>query len=181
MTSKLKVNLINDSGDNNIFTSDGSCVITSSKFKVGQVLSTTKTDSFQSTATSVTDITGLSVAITPTSTSSKVLVMVHGNVSDGGPTYEAAMKMFRDSTEICKGDNGSATNIGFDNARRNSGGNESKKFSMTFLDSPNTTSSTTYKIAVKVDQSGSTFNFNRTASSNNSSLVSTITVMEILP
>ena len=149
--------------------------------KIGQVLSTTKTDSFQSTATSVTDITGLSVAITPTSTSSKVLVMVHGNVSDGGPTYEAAMKMFRDSTEICKGDNGSATNIGFDNARRNSGGNESKKFSMTFLDSPNTTSSTTYKIAVKVDQSGSTFNFNRTASSNNSSLVSTITVMEILP
>ena len=88
--------------------------------------------------------------------------------------------MFRDSTEICKGDNGSATNIGFDNARRNSGGNESKKFSMTFLDSPNTTSSTTYKIAVKVDQSGSTFNFNRTASSNNSSLVSTITVMEVL-
>ena len=149
--------------------------------KIGQVLSTTKTDSFQSTSTSVTDITGLSVAITPTSTSSKVLVMVHGNVSDGGPTYEAAMKMFRDSTEICKGDNGSATNIGFDNARRNSGGNESKKFSMTFLDSPNTTSSTTYKIAVKVDQSGSTFNFNRTASSNNSSLVSTITVMEILP
>ena len=149
--------------------------------KIGQVLSTTKTDSFQSTSTSVTDITGLSVAITPTSTSSKVLVMVHGNVSDGGPTYEAAMKMFRDSTEICKGDNGSATNIGFDNARRNSGGNESKKFSMTFLDSPNTTSSTTYKIAIKVDQSGSTFNVNRTNTSNNSSLVSTITVMEVLP
>jgi hypothetical protein len=29
MTSKLKVNLINDAGDNNIITSDGSGVITS--------------------------------------------------------------------------------------------------------------------------------------------------------
>ena len=73
MTSKLKVNLINDSGDNNIITSDGSGVITSSKFKIGQVVSTTKTDGFSTSSTSVTDVTGLSVSITPTSTSSKVL------------------------------------------------------------------------------------------------------------
>ena len=146
--------------------------------KIGQVVSTTKTDGFSTSSTSVTDVTGLSVSITPTSTSSKVLILVDGNVSESSQTSEGAMKLFRDSTEICKGTNGSASNIGFDNMRRNSGSDESKKFAMNFLDSPSSTSSVTYKIAVKVG--GGTWYINRTGSSDNSSLVSTITVMEIL-
>ena len=52
MTSKLKVNLINDSGDNNIITSNGSGVITSSKFKIGQVVGTTITGTQSTTNTS---------------------------------------------------------------------------------------------------------------------------------
>ena len=146
--------------------------------KIGQVVSTTKTDGFSTSSTSVTDVTGLSVSITPTSTSSKVLIFVDGNVSESSQTSEGAMKLFRDSTEICKGTNGSASNIGFDNMRRNSGSDESKKFAMNFLDSPSSTSSITYKIAVKV--AGGTWYINRTGSSDNSSLVSTITVMEVL-
>ena len=146
--------------------------------KIGQVVSTTKTDGFSTSSTSVTDVTGLSVSITPTSTSSKVLILVDGNVSESSQTSEGAMKLFRDSTEICKGTNGSASNIGFDNMRRNSGSDESKKFAMNFLDSPSSTSSVTYKIAVKVG--GGTWYINRTGSSDNSSLVSTITVMEVL-
>jgi len=146
--------------------------------KIGQVVSTTKTDGFSTSSTSVTDVTGLSVSITPTSTSSKVLILVDGNVSESSQTSEGAMKLFRDSTEICKGTNGSASNIGFDNMRRNSGSDESKKFAMNFLDSPSSTSSITYKIAVKV--AGGTWYINRTGSSDNSSLVSTITVMEVL-
>ena len=146
--------------------------------KIGQVVSTTKTDGFSTSSTSVTDVTGLSVSITPTSTSSKVLILVDGNVSESSQTSEGAMKLFRDSTEICKGTNGSASNIGFDNMRRNSGSDESKKFAMNFLDSPSSTSSITYKIAVKV--AGGTWYINRTGSSDNSSLVSTIPVMEVL-
>ena len=146
--------------------------------KIGQVVSTTKTDGFSTSSTSVTDVTGLSVSITPTSTSSKILILVDGNVSETSQTAGGAMKLFRDSTEICKGTNGSATNIGFDNMRRNSGSDESKKFAMNFLDSPSSTSSTTYKISVKVE--GGTWYVNRTGSSDNNSLVSTITVMEIL-
>ena len=49
---------------------------------------------------------------------------------------------------------------------------------MNFLDSPSSTSSTIYKISVKVE--GGTWYVNRTGSSDNNSLVSTITVMEIL-
>ena len=147
--------------------------------KIGQVVSTTKTDEFSTSSTSVTDITGLSVSITPSSTSSKILILVDGNVSDNNTTYAGAMKLFRDSTEICKGTNGSANNIGFDNVRRNSGSDESKKFSINFLDSPSTTSSTTYKISIKLNQSN-TFYINRIGSGNENSLVSTITAMEVL-
>ena len=39
-----------------------------------QVVSTTKTDTFSTTSTSYVDITGLSVSITPTSTSSKIFI-----------------------------------------------------------------------------------------------------------
>jgi len=40
-----------------------------------QVQSTTKTNTFSTTSTSFTDVTGLSVSITPISTSSKILVI----------------------------------------------------------------------------------------------------------
>ena len=75
MTSKLKVNLINDSGDNNIITSDGSGVITSSKFKIGQIISTSLTSTFQTSSTSLAD-SGIAATITPSSTSSKVFMIL---------------------------------------------------------------------------------------------------------
>ena len=42
--------------------------------KINQVVQTVKTDIFKSTTASLTDVTGFSVSITPTATSSKVLV-----------------------------------------------------------------------------------------------------------
>ena len=77
MTSKLKVNLINDGGDNNLTTSDGSGVITSSKFKIGQVVQASTTTETQVQTTSFGD-TNLTGSITPTSTSSKIIVDVRG-------------------------------------------------------------------------------------------------------
>jgi len=41
-----------------------------------QVVSTTKTDTFSTTSTTFTDVTGLSVTITPTSSSNQILVLV---------------------------------------------------------------------------------------------------------
>ena len=41
-----------------------------------QVVQTVKTDTFATTSTSFVDITGVSVAITPSSTSSKILIQV---------------------------------------------------------------------------------------------------------
>ena len=146
--------------------------------KIGQVVSTTKTDSFSSTSTSFTDITGLSVSITPTSTSSKILVLVNTNASSINATYSGVMRLVRDSTAIGIGTNSSATYIGFNALRRNSGTDESKSVNYNFLDSPSSTSSLTYK--VQIDVQGDTFYVNRTQTNNEFSGASTITVMEIL-
>tara|TARA_R100000005_G_C4986139_1_gene194459 strand:+ start:345 stop:1034 length:690 start_codon:yes stop_codon:yes gene_type:complete len=192
-TDELKTNKISpssgtaftfgDSGDT--FTIPAGATITNSGTatgfgggKVAQVVSKTKTDGFSTSSTSTTEVLGLAVSITPSATSSKVLILVDGNVSESSTTAGGAMKLFRDTTEICKGTNGSASNIGFDNMRRNSGSDESKKFAMNFLDSPSSTSTLTYKISVKAE--GGTWYINRTGSSDNNSLVSTITAMEIL-
>ncbi len=48
-----------------------------------QVVQTTKTDTFSTTSTSFTDITGMTVNITPSSTSNKVLVLVHCPITMG--------------------------------------------------------------------------------------------------
>jgi hypothetical protein len=51
--------------------------------------------------------------------------------------------------------------------------------SMAVLDSPATTSATTYKVQARVN--GSTMHINRLPSDANFTTVSTVTVMEVLP
>ena len=79
MTSKLKVNVISDGGDNNLITSNGSGVITSSKFKIGQVINSSTDFNQVISTTSNTDLNSASgvvweTSLTPTSTSSKILI-----------------------------------------------------------------------------------------------------------
>jgi hypothetical protein len=47
-----------------------------------QVVSTVKTDTFTTVSSSYVDVTGLSVSITPTSATSKILVLVQANRSE---------------------------------------------------------------------------------------------------
>ena len=101
MSSILKVDQLQDSGGNNLVTSNGSGVITAAGFgKVGQVLQTVKTDTFTSTSTSFTDITGLSVSITPSSTSSKILVMAHVMGHGQNAANHGLFRLLRDSTVV---------------------------------------------------------------------------------
>lgn len=148
---------------------------------VVQVVSTTKTDTFSTSSSSFTDITGVSVSITPSSASSRImvfaLVYVGGPVSDSG---QAMTRLMRDSTAIAIGDaSGSRTQAGSESGFATT-------FYMapavhTFLDSPATTSAVTYKVQMRV--TGSTFFVNRTGADADatfeSRVVSTITVMEI--
>lgn len=120
-----------------------------------QVVSTTKTDAFSASLASgsETAVTGLSAAITPRSTSSKILVAVHisGGISLSGGSSDTAIGMIlkRGSTEIGIGDAAGSRN------RVTSTSSSSGTFngvyvtgSLNFLDSPSTTSSVTYSLDV---------------------------------
>jgi hypothetical protein len=150
--------------------------------KLGQVLSTTKTDTFTTTSTSFVDITGLSQAITPTATSSKVLVFYSVSGINTAGTNRSAIRMMRGSTAIAVGDGaGSRTQSTFQWDLQ--AGSNILTFAGFFLDSPSTTSSTTYKAQAICLDPGTTY-VNRSVSDTDSSafsrVVSTITVMEIL-
>lgn len=151
-----------------------------------QVVSTTKTDSFSLAATNTfTDITGLSVEITPTSTTSKIYVVV----SVGGASQSAggtqAYRLVRGSTAIGVG---TASGNRQATSWRDGNGNTDTNISyggrtFAFLDSPATVSATTYKLQLIVQDA--TGYINRSAADTDISApygtraASTITVMEI--
>ena len=175
MTSKLKVNLINDSGDNNIITSDGSGVITSSKFKIGQVLHTETTTQVGTTSSSFTQYTELNRTITPTSTSSKVLVQVSLSFFLLGSNYNDA------GFQITQGGS-SIANYGFAGYKPNS--NFAMAFSPVFLQtlhSPSSTSELTYGVKYNQPQGTETLILTYQGASTGEQQRSSITVMEVLP
>jgi hypothetical protein len=148
-----------------------------------QVISTTKTDSFASSSTSFVDITGLSVSITPKFSTSKILVIYSSQVATTSGEYSSMYQIVRNSTAICIGDaDGIKTRA--TNSNRSMSGNSDQTWvvSQNFLDSPATTSATTYKLQGLV-QSGGSFVVNRSIAWTNSDTIatttSTITVMEI--
>jgi hypothetical protein len=149
--------------------------------QVIQVVSTTKSDYFTASATTTfTDITGLSVSITPSSSSNKILIMC--DLAGGGNDCRFAFRLVRDSTAISVGNaDGSRqqATVGMCNGLS---GNDQINASFNFLDSPSATSSTTYKVQFIAESNlainGSYGNFNGN-SAESSRTTSTITVMEI--
>ena len=115
--------------------------------KILQVVSTKKTDNFTSTTSGAfTDITGFSVSITPSSTTSKILVVATMNCTVYRPTVVArGFRFVRDSTAIGVGDAaGSRIQGSFGNGSATD--EISTQLSGMVLDSPVTTSATTYKV-----------------------------------
>ena len=146
-----------------------------------QVLQTVKTDTFSTTSTSYADITGLSVSITPSSTTSKIYVIAQ--VTGGGTpgTNNTNFRLVRGSTAICIGTSGGGSRIQSTTSATPSDVNALQSLIISFLDSPATTSATTYKIQ-QIVPSGTGY-VNRTSSDLDASYIaratSTITVMEI--
>jgi hypothetical protein len=149
-----------------------------------QVVSTTKTDTFSTTSTSLVDITGLSLSITPTSTSSKILITgsVCWSISDTVP-YLAAFTLVRNSTQICIAD-AAGSRGRFTFGAQGVYNTDNTVFApLNFLDSPATTSATTYKVQGQ-SEGGRTLYVNRGAEGDGDSPItgrftSTITAMEI--
>lgn len=151
--------------------------------KVLQVVSVTKTDAFVgSTLTAWTDITGMSVSITPSSSTSKILVQVFMNGGSYDGIEKASWRLMRNSTAIDVGDAAS-------NRPRATGDQGAPNQYWTaytgaaYLDSPATTSALTYKCQYLASDSAQ-FWVNRTAADRDgtyldSRTASTILVMEI--
>jgi hypothetical protein len=196
MASILKVDTIQDQSGNNIInesadtitigasgdtitipsgaTLSNSGTLGAGMGKVLQVVSTTKTDSFSTTSATLVDITGLSATITPTNTSSKIMVLssfIGSNASDSADQFQ----LVRDSTNIGVSTSGSTSN---QTAILGSGASAAITYtvSIMFLDSPSTTSATTYKVQAR--RTVGTLYVGRNNSGTNGA-ISTITVMEI--
>jgi hypothetical protein len=144
-----------------------------------QVVSTAKTDTFSTASTSLVDITGLSVSITPTSATIKILITAVVLGAGAEAVTGINFVLLRDSTAIARGDAAGSRSRGFGGTQAIV--DELKTNAVNFLDSPATTSATTYKIQASVN-SGTGY-VNRTPDDDDGPYtvrgVSTITVMEI--
>ena len=154
--------------------------------KIGQVVSTTKTATFNSTSTTYVDITGLSATITPTATSSKVLILFDVDIAGDGDDHNPTIQLVRGSTAIAIGDAAGNRARGTKQGGPSSPQNAVSSQAGNYLDSPSTTSATTYKIQAQgnVVASGATWRVNADVGdgdvANRSRTVSTITLMEVL-
>ena len=153
-----------------------------------QVVSTTKTDTFSTTSTSFTDVTGFSVNITPKFSSSKILItgLVTFGGSDGEPygyTFNLSQVIGGSETDICIHDSASNRTRATLGTQGFNNGDATNGHSFNFLDSPSTTSQVTYKIRARAENP-KTLYVNRGAEADGdaaitSRFVSTITVMEV--
>jgi hypothetical protein len=145
------------------------------------VVQTVKDNVFTTTSTSLTDITGLSATITPTSLTSKVLVVAYVFTDFASDTGLGVVTLTdgSDTNLVVPAAPGSRT-PGF---HRPQGQGNSLGAPVTFvlLHSPNTTSPFTYKVRAR--SSGPTLFVNRASSETDSAAnlraVSTITAIEV--
>ena len=149
--------------------------------KVGQVLQSYKTDTFSSSSTSFVDITTLSVSITPTSATSKILVTgyVTGNGVPGAG--DIMVQIVRGATAIGNADAAGSRSVGYG---FNNAGQGLIQANFMYLDSPSTTSATTYKIQGRLNAGSGTWYVNRTITDTDNAgyprVTSAITVMEVI-
>ena len=160
---------------------DGTAWTTIGNAGIGSnVVQTVKTNAFSTTSTSFVDITGYDVSITPTSASSKVLVvaLISFSQGDGGaPTALPRFRLRRDSTDILLSTAGSSRNDTVSSPIMAADG-DVRNATVVFLDSPETTSATVYRLQMAVVQFTGYVN-RRGDTGNNDGQVSTITAIEV--
>ena len=180
MTSILKVSTIQNTAGTAPTAGDLGLNVTGSVLQVKQAV----TDAtWSTTSTTLTDVTGMSVSITPSATSSKILVIVDAHI--GYDVYAGVFHLLRDTTKIYAGAGGLNRCGLFSNYYEGSGSQYTLlPLTANYLDSPATTSSITYKLQGAGFQSGFATYVNRTHANivepNRDGLTaSSITVMEI--
>ena len=175
MSSKLRVN--------SILPVDGAP--TGGGGGIIQVVQTVKKESTTIQSTTLVDIAGMSVTITPTSASSKVLISYSIIAYTNNQYWNMRLVRGSDSTIFIGDQNANATS----QSRGSFGGYmtsyvDARCVAQEFLDSPNTTSATTYKLQAHLPYSSSyILGINNSPTQDNytymSNNVSTITAYEV--
>ena len=148
------------------------------------VVQAVKTDTFATNSATFTAVTGMSVAITPTSATSKILVIAQIVVGGQNNNAVGSWKVTRGGTDIYIGDAASnrirAIVGGFVSVNV---GESVFSHSIVYLDSPSTTSSTTYQLEARRGASSINVYLNRSAADSDFSDVtrgaSSITAIEV--
>tara|TARA_R100000773_G_C4195487_1_gene99815 strand:- start:20 stop:565 length:546 start_codon:yes stop_codon:yes gene_type:complete len=178
--SQIKVNSIVPVGGLPVGASGGGII---------QCVQTVITDvkSYTANASTFADMPGFNCTITPSSSSNKVLIVLSiGALHQDGGTIIG--KVLRGSTDIGIGDaDGSRLRCGFRMYGSNIyNGNHCGSYHFTFLDSPATTSATTYKVQTAGENNTSyPVYLNRALNDNNSSnnydsrAITTMTLYEV--
>ena len=185
MASKIKVDQLETAdGSGTIALQNQLSGMTTTSLPTGSVLQVVQTLWSTAAGTTVgttwTDLTDLNTTITPLSTSSKIYATYSVNL--GSVTNnKGGLRLIRGSTPI-----GVATSYGSRTAACSSfqgySNNNQMNYVFSFLDSPSTTSATTYKVQFYNSTTGQiTFNYGYD-NANNSGIFrtsSTLTLMEI--
>mgnify|MGYP003133064717 CR=1 FL=1 len=152
-----------------------------------QVVSATKTDTFTTTAaiSSPAAVTGLACTITPSSNSNKILIITNiGMATTTNDDYGVRFHLYRGGSQItgAQGDT-SGNNVRVAFSVRTSKDTRFSAPSMMYLDSPATTSATTYQLYCSVEPSGGSACINRDGDGRDIEefprAMSTFTVMEV--
>lgn len=173
--SQLKVNSIVPVGGLPVGATAGGII---------QTVQVVKTDTTsQSSASSFNDISGISVTITPTTSSAKILIIPDLALgSSEMSSYHLVWRLLRGSTAV--GVSTSATSAqltGTGGMHRAASGINAYFFgcSKIFVDSPATTSATTYKCQWSAADGGATLYLNRRGNDTGAGGISTITAFEL--
>jgi trimeric autotransporter adhesin len=136
-----------------------------------QVKKTLITSTISTTVTNTyVDVSGFSVTITPTSSTSQILLLGlinSSHISDTGQRMR--FRLLRGSTDITAPDSPGSRQTGFFTPEYDTDDYECTTGSLTWWDNPATTSATTYKLQVTTNNSGSQvayINRSRTDSDN---------------
>ena len=143
-----------------------------------QIVQTSTTNTTTISGTSYVDV-DLSQAITPISTSNKIFIMVYAFVgipAAGSGGDDAFTQLVRDSTSI--GGGGSVDSDSYAMFNATGGEYDGRYTTFTYVDSPATTSATTYKVQMRNRNAAKTSYFNRRGGDTLSG-ISYITCMEV--
>jgi hypothetical protein len=172
--SLIKTNAITTVAGKPILNSTGSIL---------QVVQTAKTDTFSTSSGtgSPATITGFSASITPSSTSSKVLVYVHIGQLSGSSDTTWGIFMFRNGTKIFSGDvAGSRASGSIAGGIPSSGGTwRGYPAPIMYLDSPSSTTAVTYTFSLGTN-GGSIVYFNQDGRDSNGANDATRTASSII-